>query len=321
MAFTQTNPRVTQNEYGVSPQAGSSPASFGANADRTNPQDLGLSALDWGKAAEPTRRFHLPSKRNIVLILGLALVGGLVLLSAISLAAGGTPAQQTLMSPAAERYWHNLDIAQVQKDMKGRSPEDLAKLFVMVKEQTSNPETRKNIDVVGRTLRLPGFEPSSSLLSVLFNQPIFLLGIFLSIGIWSAAVVISIAPYVRWQRTPAFSPNAPLLTPVEQPTDAILEELLPEVTLEEATSDTVEKSEEEKRNEGQPESEQSEEASSGLGDLSSLFEEEDTSISALETFCKNLADVVIDDLATKAKDLARDLRAFAAQSASPPKQV
>jgi hypothetical protein len=319
MAFTQTDPRVTQNEYGVAPQVGFSPTSFRADADRANPQDLGLSAPGWGQAAEPARRFHLPAKRSIVLILGLALVGGLVLLSALSLTAGGTSAQQTLMSPAAEKYWRNLDIAQVQKDMKGWSREDLAKLFVTIREQTSDLETRKHIDSLGRTLRLPGFESSSSLLSTLFNQPIFLLGIFLSIGIWGAAVVISIAPYVRWGRAPAFSPNAPLLTPTEQPTDAILEELLPEVTLEVAASETEEKKEEEKKNEEQPASEQNEEASSGLGDLASLFEEEDTSITALETFCKNLAEVVIDDLATRAKDLARDLRAFVAQSAPRPK--
>jgi hypothetical protein len=223
------------------------------------------------------------------------------------------------MSPAAERYWRNLDIAQVQKDMKGWSRDDLAKLFVTIREQTADPETRKHIDSLGRTLRLPGFESSSSLFSTLFSQPIFLLGIFLSIGIWGAAVVISLAPYVRWRRAAALSANAPLLTPVEEPTDAILEELLPDVTLEEVPPDAAEKKEEEKKAEEQPASEQSEEASSGLGDLASLFEEEDTSISALETFCKNLADVVIDDLLTKAKDLARDLRAFVAQSAPPPK--
>jgi hypothetical protein len=253
-------------------------------------------------------------------LVGLLSMGGLVLLSAISLAIGGTSAPPTLMSPAAERYWRNLDIAQVQKDMKGWSRDDLAKLFVTIREQTADPETRKHIDSLGRTLRLPGFESTSSFLSTLFSQPIFLLGIFLSIGIWGAAVVISLAPYVRWRRAAALAANAPLLTPVEQPADAILEELLPEVTLE-AAAPEAEKKEEEKKPEEQPASEQSEEASSGLGDLASLFEEEDTSISALETFCKNLADVVIDDLLTKAKDLARDLRAFVAQSAPPSKQT
>jgi hypothetical protein len=308
MAFTQTDPRVTQNEYGVAPQGTPGPVDFG-----------GFPTESSGAADKFLRRFRLSSKQRILLLVGLLLFGGLVLLSATSIILGQTSVQQMSMSPAAEKYWRNLDVIQVQKDMKGWSRADLAQLFVTIREQTSDPETRKHIDSLGRTLRLPGFEASSSLLSTLFSQPIFLLGIFLSIGIWGAAVVISIAPYVRWQGAPVFPSNVSLLTPVEQPTDAILEELLPEVTLEEAAAEPAEKTEEEKKNEEQPANEQSEEASSGLGDLSSLFEEEDTSISALETFCKNLADVVIDDLATKAKDLARDLRAYVAQSAPPRK--
>jgi hypothetical protein len=157
----------------------------------------------------------------------------------------------------------------------------------------------------------------------LVSQPIFLLGFFLAIGIWGAAIVISIAPYVRWQRAPAFAvPDAARAAPAEQAAaDAALEELLPNVSLDVMPTETAEpeKKEEEKKPEEQPASEQTEEASSGLGDLASLFEEEDTSITALEQFCKNLADIVVDDLATKAKDLARDLRAFIAQSAAQPK--
>jgi hypothetical protein len=310
MAFTQVDPRVIQNEYGIAPQGIPSPIDFGAFP----PESSGATDKLLG-------RFRLTSKQRLLLLVGLLFIGGLVLLSATSIVLGQTSAQQMSMSPAAERYWRNLDVVQVQKDMKGWSRADLAQLFVTIREQTSDPETRKHIDSLGRTLRLPGFESSSSLLFTLFSQPIFLLGIFLAVGIWGAAVVISLAPYVRWKRAMALAPNESLLTPVEQPTDAVLEELLPEVTLEEVAPDTAEKKEEEKKAEEQPASEQSEEASSGLGDLSSLFEEEDTSISALETFCKNLADIVIDDLTAKAKDLARDLRAFVSQSAPPPKQT
>jgi hypothetical protein len=266
--------------------------------------------------AELARRLRLTSRRRILFAAGFALIGAVILLSALAL--GETSAQQPSMSPAAERYWRNLDVAQVQKDMKGWNREDLARLFITVRQQTTDPETRKQINSLGRTLRLPGFESSSSLFSLLFNQPVFVLGIFLSIGIWGAAVVASIAPYVRWQRAPAPAPTLPPLTATEQPAEAILEELLPELTLETAP-DTPEKKEEEKKPEEQPANEQNEEASSGLGDLASLFEEEDTAITALEQFCKNLADIVIDDLAAKAKGLVRDLRAFVAQSPLPPK--
>jgi hypothetical protein len=170
-------------------------------------------------------------------------------------------------------------------------------------------------------LRLPGFESSSSLLTSLLSQPVFILGIFLSIGIWGAAIVISIAPHVRWGRAPAPVIDPALFAQSEQSTDAILEELLSDITLESVEPDSTEKKEEEKKAEEQPASEQSEESSSGLGDLASLFEEEDTSITALEQFCKNLADIVVDDLAAKAKEFARDLKAYVNQSARASKQT
>ncbi|MEW5718482.1 MAG: hypothetical protein AB1817_07650 [Chloroflexota bacterium] len=314
MALAQIKP-IIQNEYPMVPLGAPSPMDFDAVAPDLN----SAPAKKLSVADRLWRRLRQMSRGRLALLIGLLLLGGLVLVSTLTALLGQTSTQQLSMSPAMERYWRTVDIVQIQKDLKGWSREDMSRLFLTVREQTSDPETRRHIDSLGKMLRLPGFESSSSLLSALVSQPIFLLGIFLSIGIWGAAVVISIAPYVRWQRAPALVPDAAPAVPLEQSGDAILEELLPEITLEAAVPEPAEKKEEEKKPEEQPASEQSEEASSGLGDLASLFEEEDTSITALEQFCKNLAEIVIDDLSTKAKDVARDLRAFVAQSAPRPK--
>ncbi len=314
MALAQIKP-IMQNEYPMPSPGGSDPMAFGAVASDLNSFPTKKPSL----IERLARRLRGMSRRRLAILIGLLLLGGWVLVSTLSAAGGQTSTQQMPMSPAMERYWRTVDIVQIQKDMKGWSRDDLARLFLTVREQTSDPETRRHIDSLGKMLRLPGFESSSSLLSALVNQPIFLLGIFLAIGIWGAAIVISIAPYVRAQRAPAFAvPDVALAAPTEQAAaDAILEELLPDVTLEVAMPEPAEKEkkEEEKKPEEPPASEQTEEASSGLGDLASLFEEEDTSIAALEQFCKNLAEIVIDDLSTKAKDVAWDLRAFVAQSA------
>lgn len=315
MALAQTN-QVIPNEYNVAPPRGKS----GPPDSHADSPDWGLSAKKAGIGEKLAQRLHLTTRRRRVFFVGLLFVGGLLLIGTVAALWGQTSAQQMSMNPAAERYWRSLTIAQVEKDLKGWSRNDLAQLFVTVRGQTSDPETRRNIDFLGRTLSLPGFTSSSSLLSALFTQPIFLLGIFLSVGIWGAAIVISIAPYVRRAPAPVL-PAPTLLMPSEQPADAVLEELLPDVTLEAAPPDAPKKEEEEEKKNEEPATEEAEEeGSSGLGDLASLFEEEDTSLSALETFCKNLADITIDDLMNKAKELARDLRASIAQNARRPQE-
>jgi small subunit ribosomal protein S3 len=44
-----------------------------------------------------------------------------------------------------------------------------------------------------------------------------------------------------------------------------------------------------------------------LGDLASLFEEEDTSINVLEAFCKGMPDISVDELLTMGDNIARQI--------------
>lgn len=213
----------------------------------------------------------------------------------------------TPMSPVAEQYWRNLDVAQVQRDMAGWKREDLARLFVTVQAQAFDPETREHIAVLGKTLGLPGFAPSSSLWSSLLRQPGFLMGLGLAIGMWLAAAWIGLAPLLRRTTREKSLDEVLQNMPADQ---EIGSELLPAISLEtpapgidEPTTD--EKKEEQKETSAEP---TEEDPSPGLGDLTSLFEEEDTSISALEAFCRNLAEIEIDNLMVKVQEVAHDLR-------------
>jgi len=212
----------------------------------------------------------------------------------------------TPMAPTAEQYWRNLDIAQVQRDLGGWKREDLARLFIAVQAQAYEPETREHLTALGKVLRLPGFVPDSSLLPTLLGQPSFFVGIFLALGLWFTAAVIGLAPLVR--RTVPHQARGDAFAQGDPAAQAFLEELLPDISLETPEAKLDEAKQGEKQEEAKDSSEQEEEASSGLGDLASLFEEEDTSISALEAFCRNLAELGIDNLATQTKDVVRDLR-------------
>lgn len=257
---------------------------------------------------------------RLALAIGLVLVGGWILVNGLTgqnLPWNFSDVPYTPMSPAAEQYWRNLDVVQVQRDMAGWKREDLAQLFRTAQYQSFDPATRQHLEELGKVLRLPGFVPSASLLPILFSQPGFLVGVTLTLAMWLAAAVIGIAPMVRRRQAQATAFNEAMGQAV--PADSELLELLPELSLDAATASAgaEEKKAEEKKDEQQQptetsETQDSEETGSSLGDLASLFEEEDTSITALEAFCRNLADISIDNLTTRVKEVARDLRDFVA---------
>jgi hypothetical protein len=97
--------------------------------------------------------------------------------------------------------------------------------------------------------------------------------------------------------------------------EAALEELLAGVELEgqqgqegqEGQAAGAQEEEEEKKEEAE-EDQPAEEQGALLGDLLSLFEEEDTSLSVLELFCKGMPDVAMADLTETATTVARHLK-------------
>lgn len=262
-----------------------------------------------------------PRRLGIVaLIAGIGLVGSCILLIYVlgwSNSSDNQIDNSYPMSAAAENYWRNLNVAQVQRDMAKWSPQELALVFATVQSQSYDPATRAHIADLGQKLELPGYASStpSSFTNSLLSQPGFLIGMTFAFGFWFAAAFVGLAPIVR-RRLMRNKPLDPMST---QGSDgdaavlqesvgeaAVLQEHLPDVSLSAPPPEVDASANEKKENENS--SDQAEEPSSGLGDLASLFEEEDTSLSALEAFCKNLSEIVMDDLATKTKELARDLR-------------
>jgi len=245
----------------------------------------------------------------LLLCLCLALSGWLFPNSpAVSASSQGGVTQSSSMSPASETYWRNLDVTKIQKDLSGWSREDLARLFNTAQAQASDPATRQHLASLGKLLGLPGYGSSASLSSALMGQPGFVLAIFLSVAIWMVAVVLVVAPLLRKRAGPA--EELLVLEENQLAAEAILEELLPDVALAAPETEEPKKEEEKEKEQSEPQAEDGEEElSSGLGDLASLFEEEDTSLSTLEQFCKGLAEISLDSLTTNARDLARQLRA------------
>ena len=88
-----------------------------------------------------------------------------------------------------------------------------------------------------------------------------------------------------------------------------VDDLLVEVPVDPATveAQAKEEAEEEKKKE-EERAESESDTSSGLGDLASLFEEEDTSINVLEAFCKGMPEVTVDEVLTMGTDLLYGLR-------------
>lgn len=209
--------------------------------------------------------------------------------------------EQMYMTWVANRYAQTGDFAQVQKDLATWSRDDIARVLASLQKETVDPEMRRRFAVLADLLGVP--VASTSLQSSLFAQPIFLIGIFLSFTLLLVAIALIAVPVSLERQAPADE-----LPPPVEPLDANLEELLTDVQIG-ALEQTPEKKEEEKKEEEKKEEEKKEEDSDssagGLGDLASLFEEEDTSLSTLEAFCKGLAEVNIDELLNLGKNIVQ----------------
>jgi hypothetical protein len=221
-------------------------------------------------------------------------------------------AQRTFVGLVAENYWRTADISQAERDLAGWDRTELSNLLAAMQGETSDPETRQHLATLAKALQLPGSETSLS--ASLLNQPIFLVGIFLSAAPLLVAVALIAAPLVR-KRGPS---AVELLAQAEQA------ELLPGLQTEEPLMlrPEEETAEGRKGQEAEPEdtgdkeaAELEEEQPSDLGDLISLFEEEDTSLSALEALCKGLPEIGIAELSAGSREVVHRLRAANAHPA------
>ena len=211
--------------------------------------------------------------------------------------------QQMLINWAADRYWQTGDAAQIQPAFANWPRQDLAKLLLTLQRQTSDTEARRHLIALTYALGLPVTE--SSLATFIFSQPLMLLSIFLSVAPLLAAFTYITLPRLRRRGSQATEVAADAA-----PASESLDDLLVDVELdpETAQGQAPDQAEEEKKKEEEQAAEESDGQSSGLGDLASLFEEEDTSINVLEAFCKGMPDMGVDDLLEMGTDLLHRLR-------------
>jgi len=219
--------------------------------------------------------------------------------------------QRTFVSLVAEEYWRTSDVSRAKQALAGWDPTELKALLTAMNNETTDAEKRQQLTALSAALEIPGSE--TSLVSSIFGQTGIIVSIILSASLLLGAVVILAAPRLRQE-----APFQEQLAEGEG-SEASLEELLAGVELEgqqvqEGQAAGVQEQgqqEEEKEEEKEEEAEEdqpAEEQGGLLGDLLSLFEEEDTSLSVLEIFCKGMPDVAMADLIETATTVARHLK-------------
>jgi hypothetical protein len=214
-----------------------------------------------------------------------------------------SPAYERLyVTWVAERYAKTGDAAQAQRDLAGPRREYIADLLTTLQKETSDTQKRQRLAALADVMRPPPSE--TSFLPALVAQPVFVLSLLLSLAPLLAALALVALPYIQSLRK---SPQEEELVAAE-PSEAALEELLADVQIEEPTAQAVEAQTEQAPAPEEEEEEKQEDQTGGLGDLASLFDEEDTSLSALEAFCKGLAEVNVDALLASAKGMVQSFK-------------
>ncbi|MBI5302742.1 MAG: hypothetical protein HY868_11435 [Chloroflexi bacterium] len=274
----------------------------------------------------PARRQSLKvSRRTLVLILGvvalvlLALLTGWVIgsLNQPTRAAWqSSPAYERMyLSMIADKYARTGDALQAQRDLAGARPEDIARTLDAMQREVNDATRRQRLVALADTVRPPVSQ--TSYVPLLFGQPAFLLSLLLSLSPMFAALVLIVVPYIRERIRPASEHADEEHVVATEASAAELEALLADVNLDApvaGTPDVVEQKnedaakEEEKKKEEEEEEEEEKQEDGGLGDLASLFEEEDTSLAALENFCKGLPEINVDVLIANAKSAAQTLK-------------
>jgi ribosomal protein L12E/L44/L45/RPP1/RPP2 len=228
-----------------------------------------------------------------------------------------SPAYEKMyLSWVADRYAKTGDTLQAQRDLQGARREDVAASLDALVKETTDPTKRQRLGALTDVIRPPVSQ--TSFMPMLMAQPVFVFSLLLSFAPLLAAIAILVVPYIRERIKPA--PVVEEIAIEEAAQDAALEELLADVKIEDPAALVEVKTEEaapeeQKQEEEEEEEEEQRDDSGGLGDLASLFEEEDTSLSALEAFCKGLAEINMDNLMTNAKETIQNLRSAVSRRA------
>lgn len=273
---------------------------------------------------EPRQRFNLSRPTIVIALVGVGAIFAALalgwLLGSLNqpapLAWQSSPAYEKMyLGWVADRYAKTGDAQQAQRDLQGARREDVARALDAMIKETSDPTKRQRLGALADVMRPPVSQ--TSFVPLLMAQPVFVFSLLLSFAPLLAAIAILVVPYIRDRVKP---PVIEEIATEEAAQDAALEELLADVKIEdpaaqgEAKKDDAAAAEEEQKK-AEEEEERQDDSSGGLGDLAGLFEEEDTSLSALEAFCKGLAEINVDNLMTNAKETIQTLRDAVARRA------
>ncbi len=221
------------------------------------------------------------------------------------------------VSLAAEKYWQTGDPGQVQRDLADIPRSELARVTANMLRETTDTNAKLHLTALATLMQVETAEPL--LTGALFSQSGVLFGIVVSTVPLLAALAVLVLPAVR-RTVRVVTHGAAAVTEEEAAAIAVAEaegggggEVLEELVAEVPTEANLEVNPEAKPEEAPQSDESEEQADPGLGDLASLFEEEDTSIAALEAFCKGMTDVNVDDLHKRGREIVDKLRAFNSQ--------
>jgi hypothetical protein len=221
----------------------------------------------------------------------------------------GAVYQQTYLQLVADRYGYDQDLALAEEALHGWDRTAVNNLLVQMQSTVPEAAARQRLANLAAALRLPGGE--QSLMDSIFGQG----GVWLALALATlpivAAIGLVVSAKLRSSAPPAQSAE------LAADTEAELEELLADLQLDGAggpapesdVSTSVVNSESThppQEDEGEEEEEeQPQDSNSILADLASLFEEEDTSLVALEALCKGLPDIAADELLRQSREVLR----------------
>jgi|GEM_PF-7095958 len=246
-----------------------------------------------------------------------------------------TPQTRQYIIAVADKYWHTLDAVEAQMALRAYDPVELTGLMAVIMAESKSAETRAHVAALAQALDLM---PPDAPFAVLLVQPWLILAVLVSLLPIVVAVWLVVLPAWRerrWERAhaedaldaastqsrgvpenggadfvparfdgdtlpdAAEGPNALALDPSRaspasgEGDDVTLPPLQPEASADELEEDAEEHASADPNI---------------LQDLANLFEEEDVSLSTLEALVKNLPEVAIDALVTRARTVVRQLQ-------------
>ncbi|MBI4671072.1 MAG: hypothetical protein HY741_05330 [Chloroflexi bacterium] len=293
-------------------------------------------------------RLNALAQFMIFLALGL-MVGGLIGsylfrfdLGALLPVSQNSSATRQYIIAVADKYWYTLDALQARAQLSRYDPAELTTLMAAILQESKSSETRTHVAALAQALDLA---PPDSPFVVGLTQPLLILAVVTSllpliIGVWlvvlpawrerqleqarrAEAAALGIPDTLELGTAGARSDDADG-TPEGLGEDVVpgavddANQISPDTVI--GAPDAGEPSEGATLPPLQPaapvidtEEEGDEKAAEDknlLKDLANLFEEEDVSLSALEALVKNLPDLPIDELLTRAHEMVKQLKNF-----------